>query len=152
VALRVDAGTLRCNLVHGRKGVLTRESVAQDAPLLVACEVREVDARGADKQVLLSLATAVREEWLREMFPGGFEETTDVFFDTVQRRELAKQAVRFRDLLLRSKETDRVPEDAAAGLLAVEVAAGRCPLKAWDDSVEQWIARLNCVAAWFPEQ
>ncbi len=152
VALRVDAGTLRCNLVHGRKGVLARESVAQDSPLLVACEVREVDGRGVDKQVLLTLATAVREEWLREMYPGGFEETTDVFFDSVQRRVLAKQVVRFRDLLLRSKETDRVPEDAAAGLLAVEVAAGRCPLKAWDDSVEQWLARLNCVAGWFPEQ
>ena len=114
VALRVDAGTLRCNLVHGRKGVLARESVAQDTPLLVACEVREVDGRGVDKQVLLTLATAVREEWLREMFPGGFEETTDVFFDSVQRRVLAKQVVRFRDLLLRSKETDRVPQDAAA--------------------------------------
>lgn len=152
VAMRVDAGTLRCNLVHGRKGVLARESVAQDAPLLVACEVREVDGRMVDKQVLLSLATAVREEWLRELFPEGFEETTDVFFDNVQRRVLAKQVVRFRDLLLRSKETDRVPSDAAAGLLAAEVAAGRCPLKAWDDAVEQWLARLNCVAGWFPEQ
>lgn len=151
VAQRVDAATLRCNLVHGRRGVLARESVVRDAPLLVASEVREVQAGGSEKQVLLTLATAVREEWLRELFPDGFDEETDVVFDSLQRRVVARQTVRFRDLLLRSRETDRVPEDAAARLLAVEVEAGRCPLKAWDDSVEQWIARVNGVAQWFPE-
>ncbi|RFC44278.1 MAG: ATP-dependent helicase HrpB [Verrucomicrobia bacterium] len=152
VAIRMDAGTLRCALVHGRRGVLARESVVQNAPLLVACEVREVEARGAERQVLLTLATAVREEWLRELFPSGFEERTDVSFDTTQRRVVAKQIVRFRDVLLRSKDTDRVPLDAAAGLLASEVEAGRCPLKNWDDAVDQWIARANLVAHWFPEQ
>jgi ATP-dependent helicase HrpB len=152
VAVRLDAGTLRCALVHGRRGVLARESVVQNEPLLVACEVREVEARGVERQVLLTLATAVREEWLRELFPAGFEEKLDVGFDATQRRVVAKQTVRFRDVLLRSRETDKVPLDAAAELLAVEVGAGRCPLKNWDDAVEQWIARTNLVAAWFPEQ
>lgn len=152
VAVRLDAGTLRCALVHGRRGVLARESVVQHEPLLVACEVREIEARGAERQVLLTLATAVREEWLRELFPAGFEERMDVSFDATQRRVIAKQTVRFRDVLLRSKETDKVPLDAAAELLAVEVEAGRCPLKNWDDAVEQWIARANLVASWFPEQ
>lgn len=152
VAVRMDAGTLRCALVHGRRGVLARESVVQNEPLLVACEVREVEARGAERQVLLSLATAVREEWLRELFPAGFEDRTDVVFDSTQRRVVAKQIVRFRDVVLRSKETDRVPLDAAAQLLAEEVEAGRCPLKQWDDAVEQWIARANLAAEWFPEQ
>jgi ATP-dependent helicase HrpB len=36
-------------------------------------------------------------------------------------------------------------------LLAREVAAGTCPLKNWDNAVEQWIVRVNCVAAWFPD-
>ncbi len=29
--------------------------------------------------------------------------------------------------------------------------AGSCPLKHWDNAVEQWIARVNFVAAEFPE-
>ena len=152
VAVRLDAGTLRCALVHGRRGVLARESVVQNEPLLVVCEVREVEARGVERQVLLTLATAVREEWLRELFPAGFEERMDVSFDAIQRRVIAKQTVRFRDVLLRTKETDRVPLDQAAELLATEVEAGRCPLKNWDDAVDQWIARTNLVATWFPEQ
>ncbi|MEI6715776.1 MAG: ATP-dependent helicase HrpB [Verrucomicrobiota bacterium] len=151
VALRVDAGTLRCQLVHGRRGVLARESVVQKAALLVACEVREVEGKASEKQVLLTLATAVKEEWLRELFPASFVEKIDVSFDSVQRRVVARRIVRFRDLTLRSKETDSVPLDAAAVLLAEEVEAGRCVLKSWDDAVDQWITRVNLVAEWFPE-
>ncbi|NBV86809.1 MAG: helicase, partial [Verrucomicrobia bacterium] len=117
----------------------------------VACEVREVEGRGAERQVLLTLATAVSEEWLRELFPTGFEERVEVAFDQTQRRVIARQLVRFRDLLIRARETDRIPTDAAARLLALEVEAGRCPLKRWDDAVEQWIARVNLVAAGYPE-
>ena len=49
VARRLDSGTLRCELVHGRRGTLARESVVQHSPLLVAAEVREVE--GKDKSV-----------------------------------------------------------------------------------------------------
>jgi hypothetical protein len=33
VARRLDQGTLRCELVHNRRGVLARESVVQHSPL-----------------------------------------------------------------------------------------------------------------------
>ena len=149
VALRLDGGTLRCALVHGRKGVLARESVV-GTPLLVASEVREVEMRG-DVETLLSLATAIKEEWLRELFPDGFRETTDVFFDSSLRRVLAKKQTRFHDLVLRSEQSDKVPHEQAAALLAREVEAGTCPLKLWDNTVDQWILRLNQLAEWFPE-
>lgn len=151
VALRMDEGTLRCQLVHGRRGVLARESAVQKSPLLVACEVREVEGKSAERQVLLTLASAVKEEWLRELFPASFVDKTEVAFDSIQRRVTARRVVRFRDLNLRSKETDVVPLDAAAVLLADEVDAGRCVLKSWDDAVDQWIMRVNLVAEWFPE-
>ena len=149
VALRLDGGTLRCALVHGRKGVLARESVV-GTPLLVASEVREVEMRG-DVETLLSLATAIKEEWLRELFPDGFRETTDVFFDSSLRRVLAKKQTRFHDLVLRSEQSDKVPHEQAAALLAREVEAGACPLKLWDNTVDQWILRLNQLTEWFPE-
>jgi ATP-dependent helicase HrpB len=44
-----------------------------------------------------------------------------------------------------------VPREQAAALLADEVERGNCPLKNWDHAVEQWIARLNQLAEWFPE-
>jgi ATP-dependent helicase HrpB len=149
VAMRLDRGTLRCALVHGRKGVLARESTVT-AALLVASEVREVQIRG-DVETLLTLATAIQEDWLREMFPTAFAEKMEVFFDSSLRRVLAKKQTRFHDLVLRSEQTDKVPHEQAAALLAREVEAGTCPLKNWDNSVDQWIIRLNQVASWHPE-
>ncbi len=150
VAMRMDAGTLRCAVVHGRRGVLARESVVHHSPLLTASEVREVEIKG-EREVLLTLATAIKEEWLREMFPGALAEETEVRFDSAQRRVMARKIVRFRDLILRSKDSDDVPPSQAAALLAIEVETGACPLKKWDDSVEQWIVRLNLLAGWWPE-
>ena len=63
---RLDQGTLRCELVHKRRGVLARESCIDDAPLLVAAEITEIESRG-EVNVLLNLCTAVEEAWLKEL-------------------------------------------------------------------------------------
>lgn len=151
LAHRLDAGTLRCELVHGRRGVLARDSVVQKSELLVAADIREIQGRGGELTVLLSLATIVKEEWLRELFPDDFQEKHTAFYDATQRRVMARDEVLFRDLVLESGNTDKVPPDAAARLLAEQVASGKCPLKNWDNAVEQWIARLNCLGKWMPE-
>jgi len=69
VARRMDQGTLRCELVHGRRGVLARESVVQHSPLFVAAEIREIEGRDREVNTILSLGTAVEVEWLRALFP-----------------------------------------------------------------------------------
>ncbi len=150
VAVRLDAGTLRCALVHGRKGVLARESVVRDAPLFVAGEVREISGKDG-VQTLLSLATAIREEWLREFFPEAFSEHVEVFYEKTLRRVMARRESRFRDLVLKSGQTDKVPPSEAAALLAREVLSGNCPLEHWDHAVDQWIVRLNRLREWMPE-
>ena len=152
LARRLDAGTLRCQLVGNRRGVLARESAIQKAPLLVAAEVREIQNRGEELMTLLSLATAIEEAWLRELFPADFSETDDVFFDDGARRVLVRRLRRFRDLTLVESLSDDPPREQAAALLASEVIAGRCPLKNWDSSVDQWISRVNALAVWMPER
>ncbi|MBV8351849.1 MAG: ATP-dependent RNA helicase, partial [Verrucomicrobia bacterium] len=78
LAKRIDGGTLRCDLVHGRHGVLARESVVHKSPLLVAAEIREIQGRDDELIVLLSQVTGVHEEWLRELFSGDFRESNQV--------------------------------------------------------------------------
>lgn len=151
VAVRLDAGTLRCALVHGRRGVLARESSVHGARLLVASEVREIESSDKERQVLLTLATKIEEEWLRELFPESFREETRVEFDATLRRVAGQRATLFHDLVLRSEEFSPKSHPAAAQLVAREVLAGTCPLKHWDNAVEQWIARVNFVATEFPE-
>jgi ATP-dependent helicase HrpB len=151
LARRLDSGTLRCDVVHGRRGTLTRDSVAQAHPLFVAAEMREVEGRAKELDVILSLATAIEESWLRELYPTEFSQKLETSFDSTARRVVAAEVTRFRDLVLRSKASDKVDLDAAARLLADEVLSGRCPLKGWDEAVEQWIERVNCLRAWRPD-
>ena len=153
LAKRLDAGTLRCELVHGRRGVLARESVVQ-APLFVVSEVREVESGGGKDRalnVVLNLATAVNETWLRELFPADFKQVHAVVYDPALRRVVARDETRFRDLILEEKLSDNPPAEEAAGLLAREVAAGRCALNNWNEAVEQWILRVNRLREWMPE-
>lgn len=151
VAVRLDEGTLRCALVHNRRGVLARESVVHRARLLTASEIREIESSDGERQVLLTLATAIKEEWLREFFPEAIQEKTEIIYDSSLRRVVGRTVTLFRDLILGEKKSERVPADAAAAILAQEVMAGNCPLKKWDHAIEQWIARLNFAAAAFPE-
>ena len=151
VAVRLDAGTLRCALVHGRRGVLARESAVHGTRLLVASEVREIESSDKERQVLLTLATRIEEDWLRELFPESFREETRVEFDGALRRVVGHRATLFHDLVLGSEEFSPKSDPAAAQILAREVLAGTCPLKHWDNAVQQWIERVNFVATEFPE-
>jgi ATP-dependent helicase HrpB len=152
LAHRLEASTLRCDLVHGRRGLLARESAIGKASLLVAAEITEVGGRGGEVNVLLSIATAVEEAWLKELFPGELKEVREVTYDVAAKRVVARRDKRFRDLVLESKSgSDDVPSTEAAALLAKEVVAGRITIDAWDESVEQWILRVNRMAEWFPE-
>ncbi|MFM7374606.1 MAG: ATP-dependent helicase C-terminal domain-containing protein, partial [Chthoniobacterales bacterium] len=150
LAKRLDRGTLRCDLVHGRRGTLARDSVVT-SELLVAGEITEIGGREGDVQTLLTLASPVREEWLQEMFPGEFSDATATMFDPTTRGVMARRVTKFRDLVLRSGPGGEPDPAAAAKILAEKIAAGDLSLPLWNESVEQWIARLNCLAGWMPE-
>jgi len=139
---------MRCELVHGRRGTLARESVVRQSPLLVAAEVHELGGRQGEVNTVLSLATVIELDWLREIFPQDVRSELRVEFDSATRRVKADAVLRFRDLLVSAKVVEPPPADAAAAILAEEVVAERLQLPKWDHGVEQWILRLNLLAKW----
>ncbi len=151
VARRLDASTGRCELVHGRRATLARESVVRDSPLFVAAEAQEIEGREKDVTTLLSLATAIEEKWLGELFPDDISTTLRVFYDPPTRRVYAEEQSHFRELSIGSRRIEPPPADDAARLLTDEVLAGRLQLSAWDEGVDQWILRLNLLGQWCPE-
>ncbi len=151
LAKRRDAGTLRCDLVHGRRGELERESAVRQSPLFVAAEINEIEHAKQELTVRLRLATAVDEAWLQALFPDAFTERTEVAFDASGKRVVANRVRLFRDLVLAVKRGDVPPQEEAAALLAREVMNGRLTLKQWTAAVDQWIFRLNNLAQWCPE-
>ncbi|QBG49334.1 ATP-dependent helicase HrpB [Verrucomicrobia bacterium S94] len=149
VAKRRDRGTLNCAVVHGRSGALDRESVVRDAELLVAAEITEIEGR--DRSVKLNLCTAVEEAWLEELFPDDIEVITEAVYDPKAKRVFSKHWKAFRGLELKAELSPEVDPDQAAEMIAEEVIAGRLDLYKWDDQVEKWIARVNCLAEGCPD-
>ena len=151
LARRLSAGSLRYELVHGRRGTLSRDSAVRSGDLLVASEIREVEAGRNEVDVLLSLCTSVEPEWLDEFYGGEFQQQRTVAFDAASKRVVAREQRVFRALVLSARTVEPTPEEAA-GLLAGEVLAGRATLKHWGHEADQWIARVNLVARIFAEK
>src|SRR5581483_7596308 len=107
-------------------------------PLLVAAEVQELGGRQGEVNTVVSLATAIEVDWLREIFPKDMRSEVRAEFDTATRRVRANEMTLFRDLVVSAKSIEPPPADAAAAILAAEVVAGRLQLPKWDHSVEQW--------------
>ncbi len=153
LAKRLDGASLRCELVHGRRGTLARDSVVK-ALLFVAADIREIESgpsKDRNLSVILSLATAVKEEWLQEFFPEGFKQSRDIVYDPALRRVVARVERRFRGLILEESSAGEPPQDEAAAILAGEIVAGRLRLEHWNEAVEQWILRVNRLRQWMPE-
>lgn len=150
LARRMDRGTLRCELVHGRRGTLARESVVA-SELLVAGEITEIGGREGEVQTLMTLASPVKEEWLQEMFPSEFSEKFITLFDPSTRGVVARKVTFFRDLVLRTSAGGEPDMAEAARLFADRVERGELAMPLWNESVEAWISRLNCLSEWMPE-
>ncbi len=151
VARRRSMGTLLCDVAHGRRGLLARGSVAQGSRLIVAAEINDIEGRGGEAQVMLNLATEIEEGWLRELFPADFTERRQVCFDSSQNRVVVRTEKIFRDLVLESRDRDAEPSAEASACIAGEVLLGNLTLRQWDDAIEQWIIRVNRLAAWMPD-
>ncbi|MBC8206587.1 MAG: ATP-dependent helicase HrpB [Kiritimatiellales bacterium] len=150
VAKRRDQGTLHCQVVHGRVGDLDRDSMVRDAELFVAAEIAEIEG-SRDLNVRLNLCTAIEEEWLEELFPDDVIEKTEAVFNPILKRVVSKQWKEFRGLELESKCTQDVDPQQAAEIIAAEVIAGRLTIPMWDEQIEKWIARVNCLATNCPD-
>jgi ATP-dependent helicase HrpB len=148
LAKRREPGKPACDLTEQRQGQLVRESVVRDAPYFVAASLRETPAR----QTLLSLATAVKPEWIAEMFPQHLTTTLEHLFDITNKRVAATKLTRYRDLVIERKSQQRELDPAASGRCLAEAHRdGAFDLPLMDHRLKQVIARVNLIHTHVPE-
>ena len=148
---RIDGGTLRCRLVGGRSGSIGRESVVRDRPLVVAAEIKEIGRTDGEVEVILGLVTAVKEEWLREMFPNDFSESKGLVFEENGRRVLETERTCFRGLVLEEKRRDVEASPETAAVLAQAVLEERCTWPGWSAEADALLERVGRVREWGAE-
>ncbi len=149
LGVETSPGSRIYRLAGGYTGHLDKDAHIKAPRLLVASEIVEV--QGKALTVKLNNVTLIEEEWLREMFPSDLTTGKRAHYDSVNRRVMNMEETRFRSLVLSSKERGDPDETQAASLLAAEVIAGRLELPLWNEKVEQWITRVNCLSKWMPD-
>lgn len=147
---RRDTGTLECDLTEGRTGTLMRESVVQNSPLFVAADIREVSGRGG-VVTLLGQATAVKWEWVVEMFPAVVDTRVEHLFDRTHKRVAAVKLLRFQDLVIHHETQRDVDPEASGRCLAQAWRRGWFELPLFNHAVKQFVARVNLVGEVLPE-
>ncbi len=150
LAIRKDTGTLDCTLTGGRQGTLQRESVVQESPLIVVAGIREISGR-AGPVTLLSQATAVQPNWLKEMFPEHLTSPIEHVYDRTHKRVAAVRMIRFLDLVIAQEHQRELDPVAAGRCLADAFSQGWFELPQFGHEARQFIARVNLVSNRLPD-
>ncbi len=138
-----------CRLVGGKRGKLPSKSAAYKGIVFVSAEASEIEGKTLETRI--SRCTTLEPALLREACPDDWTEENRAAYDDTKRRVTRRALQKFRDLILTEQEKGEADPEEAAPLLAEKVADGTLKLVKWDDSVDQWIIRLNALREWMPE-
>ena len=152
LAARKDKGTLICLLRANRKGELARDSVARKAQLLVCADIRETKNPKHGLRTILSLATEIREQWLREDFADQWTEESVIEWNSAASAVENRIRVRCLGVQLAEKSGTAADQGRASALLADTILSKGLKLDGWDEDASDWIDRVQWVAQMFPQQ
>jgi ATP-dependent helicase HrpB len=154
VGWRMDAQRPHCAIPGRRKVSIDQSSVQRGAGFVLALEVRE-GGRGDQVHQSVGMVTPLEERWVEHAMPGRFSTVTEVRFDE-RLGAPAEHEERLFDGIVVSQVVrplrGREAKAAAHEELAARVASGELRPASWDEGVDQWIARVRCAAAWFPDR
>ena len=100
---------------------------------------------------LLGLASAVKREWIEELFPEQITTRVEHLFDRTHKRVAAVKLIRFHDLVIHHEHQREVEPRAAGRCLAEAYRQQFFELPLLNHEVKQFIARVNLLAAVSPE-
>ncbi len=154
VGWRMDAQRPHCAMPGRRKVSIDPSSIQRGAGFVLALEVRE-GGRGDSVHQSLGMVTPLDAAWVEHAMPARFATRTEVRFDErigapAEFEERAFDGIVFEQVVrpLRGREA----REAAHEELAARIASGDLRPASWDEGVDQWIARVRCVASWFPDR
>lgn len=149
VGVRNGVAANTCRMAGGVGGRLAEGSVAFHGEHFVAAEVAELSGKAVETRV--GRCTLIDPEELRAVWPERFSGGEVAVFDAALRRVRLHRRLMYEDLVLEDRDRGDAPPELAAPILAEKVVDGTLKLVKWDDSVEQWIRRLNGLSVWMPE-
>ncbi|MFI5380388.1 MAG: ATP-dependent helicase C-terminal domain-containing protein [Tepidisphaerales bacterium] len=155
LSLRRNGTNMAAAVIHGRRGELDPATAARHVGLVLPVEMSEIGGgKNTETRTVLSMVTEISADWIREVHKAHLRRETRLEYNPQTQAVEAADVELLFDLPIeeRALPDSAVDRGRAAGILAEQIRRGVLRLEAWDESVEQWIARARCVADWFPER
>jgi ATP-dependent helicase HrpB len=126
------------------------ESVVGQAEFFLALDARD-DPRSQNREAMVRIASAIRLEWLMEMFPQFVTRERTTLFDEDRQRVVGRGVVRYRDLVL-SEESDAAVDPHEAGkTLAAALRPRATEIFSGDERAVNLLARIVLLRRVMPE-
>ena len=151
IAFKLERDRPHCTLAGRRKVELAKESLVHEPGFLVALEVRE-SGPDHDRLVSIPVAHPVPREIVECTLPHAFSRRTAIAWNKETRAVDAAEEELFLDAVIARKARPARPSPEVEAELASRIAGGDIKLEGWEEHCEPWIARVRCVAEWFPER
>jgi ATP-dependent helicase HrpB len=129
---------------------LAAESVVRDSEFFVALDARH-DPRSASREAIVRTASAIRSEWLFEMFPQSIHRRRMTVFDPKRQRVVGHGMVEYRDLVLWEDFDAPVDAEEAGAALAAALRPRATEIFGGNESAAALLARLAFLRRWMPE-
>ncbi|MGD1278058.1 MAG: ATP-dependent helicase HrpB [Tepidisphaeraceae bacterium] len=137
-------------MVGGGGVRLAGESAVRLGEFFLALDARH-EARIFAREALVRIASAIRPDWLPEMFPQSISRRRNVLFDPQHGRVVAVSSVCYRDLTLSEERDSAVDADQAAQVLAAALRPRAAEIFRSDESAADLLARVALLRKWMPE-
>jgi len=151
IAFKLEPLRPHCALAGRRKVELAKESLVHEPGFVIALEVRE-SGPDHDRLVSIPVAHPVPRDIVERALPQAFSRRTAAGWNKEMRAVEAAEEELFLDAVVARKARPAQPSPEVERELVARIKSGEIKLEGWDEHCEPWIARVRCVAEWFPER
>ena len=151
IAFKPERGRPYCMLAGRRKVELGKESLVHEPGFVVALEIRESGPEH-DRLVSIPVAHPVPREIVEQVLPQAFSHRDTAEWNSQTRAVETVEEELFFEAVVHRKARAARPSLAVERELVARIKSGEIRLDGWEEHCEPWIARVRCVAEWFPER
>jgi ATP-dependent helicase HrpB len=142
IAIRHRLNSPTCQMTKGRSGALHRDSIVQNARMVVATELEEAKT-ASGVRLMLRKVTEIEEEWLTSLNVHEMEERRTPLYDKEQKRVNVQVETVLEDIVLKRRSEPLDNNDLAAEILYKAIQEGELEFSQWDEEVETYVRRVN---------
>lgn len=151
IAFKLERDRPHCALAGRRKVELAKESLVHEPGFMIALEVRE-SGPDHDRLVSIPVAHPVPREIVEAALPHAFSRRFSAGWNKETRAvEIAEEEL-FLEAVVARKARPAKPSPEVERELVARIQSGEIKLDGWEEQCDAWIARVRCVAQWFPER